>query len=196
MFVEQLMEMGAYSDAVEWASAGGYKTPEEAWAACDRADWMLWYAERIGVDHKLCILAACDLARTVLHVVPEDVDAPSVAIETTEAWARGEASIDRVRKAAAAASTYADAAYAAANAAANAVRAAPATAVRAAGAAHDAAYAAYAAANAAAYAAYAAANADPDVYAAAAYAYAAARAADRAAHASTVHARIPAELIR
>jgi len=85
------------------------------------------------------------------------------AIETTEAWARGEATIEQVREAADDAAAHADVAYAdAAAAAAYAVHAAYAAAYADAAAAYAAAYAAHAAyaaaaaADAAAYVAYAA----------------------------------------
>ena len=55
------------------------------------------------------MLAACACAETALKYVKPGEDRPHKAIETARAWARGEASIDDVRKAAYAA----DAAYAA-----------------------------------------------------------------------------------
>ena len=146
---DYLRSLGACPEAREWAA--GYSTLAEAWTACDRADWLLWYAGRHGdVDRRLLVRAACACARTVLPYVPVGEDRPHRAIELAEAWCNGRATIVEVRTAAYAAD--ADAAYAA-NAAAYAAYAAYA----AADAAADAAYAAYAAA---AYAAYAdAANA-------------------------------------
>ena len=150
---DYLGSLGACTEAREWAA--GYSTLAEAWTACDRADWLLWYAGRHDdVDRRLLVRAACACARTALPHVPPGEDRPRLAIELAEAWCNGRATIVEVRAAAYAAD--ADAAYAA-NAAAYAAYAAYA----AADAAADAAYAAYAAA---AYAAYA------DAYSANAYA--------------------------
>ena len=145
-----LTELGACSEAVKWA---GRKTHKQAWETCKRGDWLLWIADRFDVDRKLLVLAACGCARTVLKYVPVGEDRPRIAIETAEAWTRGEAMIDQVRSAAYAA---AYAAYAAADAAsaAQALYAAEAAAYAA-----DAVYAAYAV-DAAVYAAHAA----DDVY--------------------------------
>ena len=148
-----LTELGACSEAVKWA---GRKTHKQAWETCKRGDWLLWIADRFDVDRKLLVLAACGCARTVLKYVPVGEDRPRIAIETAEAWTRGEAMIDQVRSAAYAA---AYAAYAAADAAS------AAHALYAAEAAADAASAVYAAyaVDAAVYAAHAA----DDVYTAA-----------------------------
>ena len=134
-----LTELGACSEAVKWA---GRKTHKQAWETCKRGDWLLWIADRFDVDRKLLVLAACGCARTVLKYVPVGEDRPRIAIETAEAWTRGEAMIDQVRSAADAAS------------AAHALYAAEAAAYAA-----DAVYAAYAV-DAAVYAAHAA----DDVY--------------------------------
>jgi hypothetical protein len=106
---------------------------------------MLWFAAK-NADRKIVILAACACARTALKYVPEGEARPRIAIETAEAWARGEATLGQVSAAAHAA----HAAYAA-----YAADAAAYAAAYAAYAADAAAYAAYAA-DAAAYAAYAA----------------------------------------
>ncbi len=120
--------------ALEWLQA---RTLAEAWEQSERGDWLLWLAAKAGVDRRRLVMAACACARLALVHVPPGEERPRVAIETAEAWCRGEATIEQVRKA----SRNVDAAYAAAAAAdADAADAA------------DAAYAAYAA-DAAAYAA-------------------------------------------
>jgi hypothetical protein len=118
---------------------------------------MLWLAGRLvknDEDRKPIVLAACACARLALQYVPKGELRPLHAIETAEAWCRGEATIEEVRaaRAAAYAAYAADAAYAAAADAADAYAAAAAAAYAAAAAAAAAAYAAYAA-DAAAYAA-------------------------------------------
>lgn len=153
--LERLRALDACSDARVWAAAlPPDATEEAAWLACERADWLLWIAASLGVDRSLVVLAACACARTALPMwerqYPED-RRPHTAIETAEAWARGEASLKQVRKAADAAVDAADdAADAAADAAAYAASAAAYAAALAAAAAAYAAYAAVDAADAAA----------------------------------------------
>lgn len=140
-----LRRMGACDDAVTWAET--QTTYYSAWRACHRGDWLLWIAAMLEVDRRLVVRAACACARTALVHVPDGELRPLHAIETAEAWCRGEATIEQVRSAA----NAAHAARAAAHAA-NAARAACAAAN-----ASYAAHAAYAAARAAAYSAYVAA---------------------------------------
>jgi hypothetical protein len=144
---EKLTRIGACSDAVTWAR----KQPSyaKAWMSCKRADWLLWLAGRLCKNEgtrKTIVLAACACARTALVHVPAGETRPLNAIETTEAWCRGEATLEQVRKARRAAYAATAAAYAADAAAADAADAA----AYAADAADAAAYAADAAAAAAA----------------------------------------------
>jgi hypothetical protein len=152
LFARWLRTEGACEDGREWAAS---KTPADAWAACPRGDWLLWWAARAGVDRRRIVLAACACARLALPHVAAGEERPLMAIETAERWARGEAGITLAEvRAAADAAAYA-ATYAAAYAATYAAAAADAAAYAATYAAADAA--AYAAADAAA--AYAAADA-------------------------------------
>ena len=110
---DALRALGACDDAVEWAST--QPDAATAWRDCERADWMLWLAGRLAGPttpeaRGALVLAACACARTALRYVPEGEGRPRRAIETAEAWARGEGSIDDVRAAAAAADAAADAA--------------------------------------------------------------------------------------
>ena len=136
-----LTKLGACAEAVKWA---GRKTPKKAWETCKQSDWLLWIAGKLNIDRKKLVLAACACARTALKYIPAGEDRPRIAIETAEAWTRGEATIEQVRTAAdAAAHAAADAAaYAATDAAAHAAHVA---AYASADAAAHAAYAAYAA---------------------------------------------------
>ena len=164
-FHDKLIELNACEEAIQWV---GDKTLERAWKECHRGDWMLWLADEIHVNQKLIVKAACTCARLALPHVPAGETRPLIAIETTEKWCEGEATIEEVRKAAEAA--YA--ARAAADAACAAARAAYAAA-RAAAAADDAAGAVYAAAIDADYAVDAAVDAAYAVDAAVDAAYAA-----------------------
>ena len=141
---DYLRSLGACPEAREWAA--GYSTLAEAWTACERADWLLWYSGRRGVDRKILVRAACACARTVLPYVPVGEDRPHRAIEMAERWCDGRATLQEVGAYAAdayAAYAAADAAYAyAAYAAAAAAYAAAAYADAYAADAADAAYAA------------------------------------------------------
>ena len=148
--IELLKMIGACHEGVEFCRK--YRSLRSAWLACERGDWMLWYASRVcGDDRRQLVLAACACARLALKHVPEGEDRPLKAIETAEAWCRSKASLEDVETAAYAASAAAYAAAYAAYAANAAYAAANAAAAYAAHAAHTA--------NAAAYAAYAAAGA-------------------------------------
>ena len=104
---DQLRELNACLEAVDWV---GDQPLAEAWATCDRGDWMLWFAARTGIDRKVLVRAACACARQSLQYVPAGEDRPRITIETAEAWCEGRAMIEEV--AAYAASSAADAAAA------------------------------------------------------------------------------------
>jgi len=53
----RLEDMNACSEARDWA---GGKDLATAWATCERADWMLWYACRVGVSRLFLSMAAHD----------------------------------------------------------------------------------------------------------------------------------------
>jgi len=69
---------------------------QEIWDACERGDWMLWYAGHAS-DRRLVVRAACLCAREALIYIPAGEDRPRIAIETAERWTLGEATIDEVR---------------------------------------------------------------------------------------------------
>lgn len=88
----------------------GQQDPQTAWATCPRADWMLWLARWLGIDHTQRVRALCACARTGLKYLPEGEERPLRAIEVTERWCAGTATeedIDQARGAAYdAATTY------------------------------------------------------------------------------------------
>lgn len=143
---DRLSAMRACPESVQWAR--DYTDDAVAWRECQRGDWMLWLLGQIDVDRKRLVLATCGCARLSLYLAPDGEDRPRIAIETAEAWARGDGpTLDDVRRSAsaadAAAATYEDAAYAAY--AASYAAYAAASAAYAASAAHAAsAYDAYA----------------------------------------------------
>ena len=133
--VDNLKKLGACSEAVEWAAT--QKSMKDAWANCERGDWMLWLLARTkcrkpGVKSRgPLIRAACACVRLSLKYVPKGEKRPLAAIRAAEKWADGGLAIEVVNDAAYAADAAAyaayaaaDAAYAAAYAAANAANAA------------------------------------------------------------------------
>jgi len=149
-WTDALLKLDACADAVKWAK--DFDTPDAAWRACRRGDWMLWLAGTMAGKpgskrRKTLVLAACGCARLVRKHILKREDRPRLAIETAERWTRGEATLLEVRKAADAA-TY-TVAHAAAYAAADAAYSTYSAAHAAAAAAHYSAHAATIAADAA-----------------------------------------------
>jgi hypothetical protein len=184
-----LATLDACDEPFTWAAA--YPDPRDAWDHCPRGDWLLWVAVKLGVDHRLVVLAACDCARTALRHVPPGEDRPRLAIETAEAWCRGEVTDREVR--AETADYAANAAWAAAWAATHAIHAWAATtaahvAAGATTATTHATYATYADAARAAAAADAAAAANAACAAAATYSARCAAAATYSAYSGLVAA--------
>jgi hypothetical protein len=135
-----LKSLNACGDGIAWAR--NYDSLDKAWDACERPEHLLWLCGRMAdkpgwPTRKDIVLAACDCAEQVLHLVKPGEDRPRKAIEAARTWVRGEIGIDEVR------------AYAHAANDAYAAYAAPSTAesAYAASAAADAAYAADAAAS-------------------------------------------------
>jgi len=161
--IEKLNKLNACLCGVEYVAG---KSAIDAWNNCDRGDWMLWVAQKQGVDLKILTLAKVRCARLVDHLMKDDRSI--AALIAAERFANGEITREQLGAAA-------DAADAAAGAAAGAAYYAAAV---------FAAY--YAATDAAAASAYAADAADA-AYDSAAYAYdSAAYAAADAARESTL----------
>lgn len=86
-----LTVLGACSDAMAYAQTKD--TYEEAWAACERGDWMLWLAGKLSGDskseaRKRVVLAACACAKLALKHTKPGENRPRIAIEIAERWAR------------------------------------------------------------------------------------------------------------
>ena len=149
--VEFLKRNHACGESLQWL---GDRDLVQTWADCERGDWLLWLAAKAGIDCKRLVMAACACARLSLMHVRVGEERPRIAIETAEAWCRGEATIEQVREArknaAARAAAGTGPAGAAGDAAATAAYAATRAATYAAAYAATAADAAYAAADAAA----------------------------------------------
>ena len=138
---QRLISLGACREAIDWI---GDRTLAQAWAECERGDWLLWYAAQSGVDILQVVRAACECARPALVHVPAGEDRPLLAIETALRWCDGQAAADECDAAGSAARAASSAAWAAGSAAW-----AAGSAAWAAGAAGAAGYAARAAGSAA-----------------------------------------------
>lgn len=112
-YIKELKDIDACDDAMKWLEAGQYPTLQDAWNACERADWMLWLISRTvqpDADRKPIILCAVECARLALPIYEErypNDDRVRKCLEATEKYALGEAPRDEVvaaRKNAAAAS--------------------------------------------------------------------------------------------
>lgn len=123
--------------ALQWL---GDRDLAKAWEQCHRGDWMLWLAATAGIDRRRLVMAACACARLALVHVSRKENRSRLAIETTEAWCRGEATIEQVKEVRGKACVVAAAAAAAAavDSGIDAVRAAGVAAAAAVAAAEDA----------------------------------------------------------
>lgn len=92
--LERLKQLGACAEAIEFASR--YRSPEAAWDACHRVDWLIWYAIKAGVPNQLVVRATCACVRTALKYVPEDEPQPRTLIEMSERWCDGLATLEEV----------------------------------------------------------------------------------------------------
>ncbi len=59
--VHHLTRLGACSDSLTWLREQRCATASEAWAACDRIDWMMWLAGRCDLRRQ-SVDCACDFA--------------------------------------------------------------------------------------------------------------------------------------
>ena len=116
----ELRRLSACDEAVEWARQ--FRSDrQKAWEECERADWMMWYLEKKvesgQFDRKRLVLVLCESIRPEMKLIPENETCPMAAIETAEAWARGEggvtlADVERASSACSAASSACSAHYA------------------------------------------------------------------------------------
>ena len=152
-FKEYLKSVNACQTAIDWA---GDKPVEQVVAECHRGDWLLWLAQKCGVELQPLTLAKGHCANTVRHLMTDERS--TRAVDVAIAFGEGRATRQELDTASSAA---ADAAYTASSAASSAA------AYAASSAAAYAANAAYTASSAAAYAAANAAVAAVAAYAAA-----------------------------
>ncbi len=130
----ELDKYDACKDAVEFRKE--HSTFQEAWENCPRGDWMLWIAQRVGVNKRKLTLAKALCVETVKHLMKDERSLN--ALKVAKRYGRYKANDSELRDAAAAAAAYAAAAYDAADAAAYAAAAYDAYAAAAANAANAA----------------------------------------------------------
>src|SRR5690606_15619363 len=96
-----------------------YQTFQDAWQACPRGDWMLWIAQRVGVDLRTLTRAKALCALTVRHLMKDErsIKACEIALKFADGEATREELADAYADAADAVDAAADAADAAAAAA-------------------------------------------------------------------------------
>lgn len=93
--IKILTSRTACTPALEWLKQ---RNSDEMWTHCERPDWLLWWAGSY-VPREELVWVACQCARSVLPHVPANESRPLKAIETAEAWTRGEATLKEVRRA-------------------------------------------------------------------------------------------------
>lgn len=47
-----LIKLNACCESIAWVEKNKIETIADAWAKCERGDWMLWLAEKRGLDRK------------------------------------------------------------------------------------------------------------------------------------------------
>lgn len=94
---EFLNSLGACQDSVLWAD--GREVSEETWNTCPRADWLLWFARQLEIDHRLIAQAAYSCAKTTLIYIPPEVTFQYDLLEVMGRWIGGEVSSEEVKRA-------------------------------------------------------------------------------------------------
>ena len=85
---QYLTDIGACKEAKMWV---GDKSLAEAWATCQRGDWMLWLAKRACVDIRPLTLAKAECAALALPYMRER---SITAVEVASRFGMVEASMD------------------------------------------------------------------------------------------------------
>ncbi len=86
-----------------WLNIEG-KDFQQMWMTSDRGDWLLWFCTHMinqpgWPTQQEVVLASCQCARLALRYITPSQKRPLKAIETAEAWARGQATLEQVQRA-------------------------------------------------------------------------------------------------
>jgi hypothetical protein len=93
---ELLIKLNACKEAIEWA---GDRTIEEIVKDCDRGDWLLWLAKKIGIKLQPLTLAKGHCANTVRHLMKNERSIK--AVDMAIAFGEGKATMKELNNAAA-----------------------------------------------------------------------------------------------
>ena len=104
--LNKLNQFSPCSDALGWMKT--QDSPETAWQNCERGDWMLWIAKKLGVDDRKLTMAKYHCAAQVLHLMKDQrsLDAMAACLR----YVNGEISREELN-AAASYAAYAAASY-------------------------------------------------------------------------------------
>jgi hypothetical protein len=80
-FSDFLRNINACHETIKWV---GNRTAQQAWNDCPRADWMLWWLAKIGMQNRMLVTLKCKCVRTALEYMPKDEGRPRAAIELVE----------------------------------------------------------------------------------------------------------------
>jgi len=81
----------------KWVASRPEATFYDIWDETINPEWLPYLAQSGGATKQEIVFAACAVARLALHLIPEGEDRPRIAIETSEAWAKGEATAEQVQ---------------------------------------------------------------------------------------------------
>ena len=100
-----LKKNDACRGSIEWVEENNISTLEDAWNTCNRGDWLLWMADKLGIDkHKMTICGAL-----CAHTVVEHMENPRSrnAVRVAFLFGRGKATFQELKEARTAARTAA-----------------------------------------------------------------------------------------
>jgi hypothetical protein len=95
---ELIGRLDASGDLTDFGAWVGSRAADahEVWSACPTGEWLLWLAATVGVDEQLVVGAGLSCVRDALEAGGAAVSSRQEvarAVQTVEAWTRGEASV-------------------------------------------------------------------------------------------------------
>lgn len=103
-FKELLQELNACQEGVKWVQD---MPIEEFVKTCHRGDWLLWLAQKVGLDLRTLTLADARCAKTVVHLMKDESSIK--AVEVKERFGEGKATLEELNTGAATAEAASDA---------------------------------------------------------------------------------------
>ena len=100
----------ACKESISWIQQNNIQSLEEAWNACERGDWLLWMATKLGIDERKLALCAALCAHTVIQYMQDSRSRNAVRIAFL--WGRGKATDEELSSAGSAAWSASLAAFA------------------------------------------------------------------------------------